>query len=360
MTKDPDLESGAAHDRKQPEPEGDSEPVWTYRGYELHPEEFATAMVHLFRGEVARANVWRQRLDVTTNWAVIATGAAISVAFTKGSPGHIVIILNTLLITFLLYIEARRYRYYELWSYRVRLMETDFYAGMLVPPFRPAPDWAETLAENLLHPHFPISLWEALGRRLRRNFIWIYLVLGISWGLQIWLYPSAAETWTEFTQRAAVGGIPGGLVLIVGISFNAVLMAFALLTIGLQEATGEVLPRFGGEPTSVERKDLKEEKEAWFRPSRRRRQFIAMIITDAEQAVSDRILKDMHRGVTAMQGVGKYTDREHSVLLCALTITEIAQLKALVKEEDPEAFVVVSPAREVLGTGFEPLTRKAE
>lgn len=45
------------------------EPVWTYRGYRLQPSEFNTAMVHMFRAEIARANTWRQRLDTTTNWA---------------------------------------------------------------------------------------------------------------------------------------------------------------------------------------------------------------------------------------------------------------------------------------------------
>jgi hypothetical protein len=35
-------------------------------------------------------------------------------------------------------------------------METDFFGGMLVPPFRPAHDWAETLASSLLHPQFTI------------------------------------------------------------------------------------------------------------------------------------------------------------------------------------------------------------
>jgi len=106
------------------------------------------------RAEVQRANVWRSRLDATTNWAVIATGAALTIAFNQSSH-HGVILLNTLLVTLFLYIEARRYRYYELWSSRIRLMETDFYAAMLVPPFQPAPDWAESLAENLLQPHFP-------------------------------------------------------------------------------------------------------------------------------------------------------------------------------------------------------------
>ena len=43
--------------------EDPEEPVWTYRGYKLGSSEFVTAMVHLFRAEVQRANVWRQRLD---------------------------------------------------------------------------------------------------------------------------------------------------------------------------------------------------------------------------------------------------------------------------------------------------------
>ncbi|MCB0168126.1 MAG: DUF2270 domain-containing protein, partial [Anaerolineae bacterium] len=110
-------------------------------------------MVHFFRAEVYRADVWRRRLDTTTNWAVITTGATLSIAWDPQ-----IIILSTLLVTLFLYIEARRYRHYELWSYRVRLMETDFFAAMLVPPFRPAADWAESLAENLLRPKFPISM----------------------------------------------------------------------------------------------------------------------------------------------------------------------------------------------------------
>ncbi|MGZ9226325.1 MAG: DUF2270 domain-containing protein, partial [Anaerolineales bacterium] len=112
-----------------PPPSDSDEPVWTYRGYRLKSGEFVTAMVHFFRAEVNRANVWRQRLDTTTNWAVVSTGATLSIAFSQPEIHHGIIILNTLLVMWFLFIEARRYRYYELWSYRVRLMETDFYAA---------------------------------------------------------------------------------------------------------------------------------------------------------------------------------------------------------------------------------------
>jgi uncharacterized membrane protein len=327
--------------------------AWSFRGYQLEHGDFTTAMVHLFRAEINRANVWRQRLDATTNWAVISTGAAISIAFTEQFSSPIVIILNTLLITFFLYIEARRYRYYELWSLRVRLMETDFFSSMLVPPFRPAADWAESLAENLLHPEFPISIWEALGRRLRRNYFWMYIVMVAAWLLKVWLTPTAALSWGEMLQRASVGGLPGSAVLLAGIIFNSFVVVFAILTIGLQRASGEILPRFGNED-DVMHTGLKS-GSAWFRPRRRRKQFMALIITDRLEGVSESILKEMHRGVTSMKGVGMYTTEPHNVLLCALTITEIPQLKALVKEADSNAFVIVSPAHDVLGKGFSSL-----
>ena len=70
------------------------EPVWTYRGYRLKTSEFVTAMVHFFRAEIQRANVWRQRLDTTTNWAVVATGATLSIAFGQATVDHSVILLN--------------------------------------------------------------------------------------------------------------------------------------------------------------------------------------------------------------------------------------------------------------------------
>ena len=217
--------------------------VWTYRGYKMRSSEFNAAMVHLFRAEVNRANAWRGRLDTTTNWAVIATGAVLSFAFGDRSAHHSVIILNTLLVTLFLYIEARRYRYYELWSLRVRLLETDFFAAMLVPPFRPNQGWADKMAASLLHPQFPISIWEALGRRLRRNYIWLYALMGLAWLLKVWLLPEAATSWEQFLLRARIGGVPGWIILATGLIVNCTLFVIALATRHLNQATGEVLPR---------------------------------------------------------------------------------------------------------------------
>jgi len=223
-----------------------SQQVWTFRGYKLSPSEFTTAMVHQFRAEVQRANVWRQRLDMTTNWAVVTTGAVISIAFTGEGAPHLVIILNLLLVTLFLSIESRRYRYFELWSYRIRLMETDFFAAMLVPPFHPSADWAESLAENLFHPHFPITFTEALGRRLRRNYLWIFTVIYLAWFAKLWLQPTTAINWAHVVRRAGVGGLSGEVVMGGMFGLCILFALFALITIRLQEAAGEVLPRDEG------------------------------------------------------------------------------------------------------------------
>jgi uncharacterized membrane protein len=343
---------------KQEEPV--EEPVWTYRGYKLKSGEFVTAMVHFFRAEIQRANVWRQRLDTTTNWAVVVTGATLSIAFSQSNVHHSVILLNTLLVLWFLFIEARRYRYYELWSYRVRLMETDFYAAMLVPPFHPSPEWAENLAENLLTPSFPISMWEAFGRRLRRNYYWIFLILLASWVAKIYLFPQAPKDLAEFLERSSVGPAPGVVMIGLGIIFYVFLAIFAVATVTMTRATGEVLPRFGDETATAAPSEQGKPKSllSHLIPRQRRRQLLALIITDKTDAVASRILTDLHRGVTAMQGKGMYTGREHAVLMCALTITEVHNLKSAVAKEDPKAFVIVSPAQEILGGGFAPLEVK--
>ncbi|HSL45532.1 MAG TPA: DUF2270 domain-containing protein [Anaerolineales bacterium] len=336
------------------------EPVWTYRGYRLKTSEFVTAMVHFFRAEIQRANVWRQRLDTTTNWAVVSTGATLSIAFSQPDIHHAIIILNTLLVLWFLMIEARRYRYYELWSYRVRLMETDFYAAMLVPPFHPSPEWAESLAENLLSPSFPISMWEAVGRRLRRNYIWIFLILNAAWVAKIWLFPEPAVNLAVFIERSGVGLISGEIMIALGLGFYGSLVVLALATISMNRATGEVLPRFGEEAvTSIFSEDgIRKGLHAFLAPPHRRKQLMALIITSKAEAVAGRILSDLGRGVTALSGKGMYTGQERSVLICALTVTEVHNLKAAVNKEDSSAFVVVSAAQEILGRGFNPLAEE--
>jgi uncharacterized membrane-anchored protein YitT (DUF2179 family) len=78
----------------------------------------------------------------------------------------------------------------------------------------------------------------------------------------------------------------------------------------------------------------------------------AYIISDKSEEIADKILNQIHRGVTALEGKGMYTGRSRQVLLCVLSKKQIPELKAIVSAVDPEAFVIVVEAREVLGEGF--------
>lgn len=203
--------------------------------------EYTTALVHLYRAEVQRANVWRTRLDTTTNWAVISVGATLTFAFAGPDHHHIVILLTVLLVALFLVIEARRYRYYEVWSSRLRLLESEFYAAMLNPQVAAAPDWAAELAASLRNPRYTISVWEAFGRRFRRNYQYLFTILALAWFIKMMVHPTNLTSWEDFLQRAAIGPIPGPLVLLVGIAFHLLLFGLGWATVGLRQAKGEIL-----------------------------------------------------------------------------------------------------------------------
>ena len=218
-------------------------PAALYPPRKMSSSEFNTAMIHFYRGEIQRANAWRNRLDTTTNWAVITAGATLSFAFGNENAPHFVIIINSLIVAFFLFMEARRYRYYEIWASRVRVLETAYIAPMLAHDEGADERWAEHMARDLITPHFTISEWEAVGRRLRRNYWWIFALLASAWNLKVYLHPHPAETFSVFLYRATVGLVPGALIFTVGILFNLTVIIFALATMRLRDATGEVLPQ---------------------------------------------------------------------------------------------------------------------
>jgi len=81
----------------------------------------------------------------------------------------------------------------------------------------------------------------------------------------------------------------------------------------------------------------------------------AMIVTAEPDAISARVLEELERGVTVLEGMGAYTGAQRPVLYCVITRPEVAALKAIVHEVDPRAFMVIGVAHEALGEGFRPL-----
>jgi uncharacterized membrane-anchored protein YitT (DUF2179 family) len=84
----------------------------------------------------------------------------------------------------------------------------------------------------------------------------------------------------------------------------------------------------------------------------------AMIITSQPDIVSEKILVDMERGVTVLEGTGAYTGEGRPVLYCVVTRSEVQQLKSIVHDADPKAFMVIGVAHEALGEGFQQFKRQ--
>lgn len=85
----------------------------------------------------------------------------------------------------------------------------------------------------------------------------------------------------------------------------------------------------------------------------------ATIITDRPEAVAQQIMADLVRGVTAWPGMGMYSGQGKQILFCVVSRAELAQLKAIIHEADPNAFVVIGVAHEALGEGFKALAEEA-
>lgn len=79
---------------------------------------------------------------------------------------------------------------------------------------------------------------------------------------------------------------------------------------------------------------------------------VAYIVTTRPQEIAAEIDRQMDRGATFLHGEGSFSREEKLVLMCAFKQKQIVPLKALVHELDPEAFLIVCDAHEVLGQGF--------
>ena len=179
--------------------------------------QYVTAMAHFYRGEVGRIMAWRARLDNTTNWAITATSTIFTVAFSIERVPHIIFVFNIAIVTIMLWIEARRYRFYDAFRARVRMLEAHFLVPVVMQRASALEgDWRKLLAEDLIVPGFKITTFDALGRRLKRNYVFIYIVILVAWITKIFLHAQPAiDSWTAFYRALSVGtSIPGWLVAI--------------------------------------------------------------------------------------------------------------------------------------------------
>lgn len=177
------------------------------------------AIIHLYRGELGRMTLYRIRLDTTTNWAFGANAAIISLGLGGKSVPHPLFALAVLLNLAFVWMEARRFRGYEMLKRRVRLLERGYFAPQLDPQ---QPDgWREELAQSLHAPEPPISYLQAASVRMRRNYLLLMALDYVGWLFKL------HRDGGVFSSAEALG-LPAPAVLILAAVLFALMVALAL------------------------------------------------------------------------------------------------------------------------------------
>ncbi len=210
---------------------------------------YVTAMSHFYRGELGRIMAWRARLDNTTNWAITTTSTIFTVAFSIERVPHIIFFFNVAIVWVMLWIEARRYRFYDAFRARVRMLEAHFLVPIVAQNMSLLQgEWQKLVCEDLLLPSFKISKFEAVGRRLKRNYGFIFIIILSAWITKIFLHAKPPITdFASFYSALQVGtSIPSWLVAFV---FVGTFVSVIGITIYIGRKTSGEISEFGAHRT---------------------------------------------------------------------------------------------------------------
>jgi uncharacterized membrane protein len=168
----------------------------------IYDPGYVNAMSHFYRGEMGRIMVWRQRLDVTSNWAITSTTAIIT------------------------------------------MLEAHFLVPMVMENREMLHgEWKKLVCEDLILPCFKISKLEAVGRRLKRNYIFIFILILMAWVTKVFLHASAPiNDFVSFYQALRIGHIPSWLVALI---FAGTFVTVISITIYVSKKSSGEISEFG-------------------------------------------------------------------------------------------------------------------
>ena len=198
-----------------------------------------TVLTELYRGEIDRATSWRGRLDRTTNWTVTIIAAVLTWVFSNPDNPHYLLLIGMLTVMTFHIIETRRYRRYDVWRARIRLLERDVFAAAIHPDdHADHHDWRSELGTDLRRPALKMPFIEAYARRYRRVYLPLQTVLLVAWVVRITVFSAEAGP----IATAGVVGVPGEVVIaVVGLAYFGIgaIMAWPRE----RKATGEMYDR---------------------------------------------------------------------------------------------------------------------
>ena len=112
----------------------------------------------------------------------------------------------------MLWIEARRYRFYDAFRARVRMLEAHFLVPMVMENRAMLQgEWKKLVCEDLILPCFKISKFEAVGRRLKRNYVFIFILIMVAWMTKLFCTDARTNIDPSFIARCGSGIFPPGL-----------------------------------------------------------------------------------------------------------------------------------------------------
>lgn len=173
-------------------------------------------LVHFYRATVGHMDVWRQRMDATTNWAAATSAGMITFAFSNPGSPHFVLLLALAFQGVFLLMESRRYQIFDVWRRRFRTLNRH----VIVPVLRDEPELSAesraalvALSVQLGRLLPEISLPAAAGYRIRRNYGYLFMVTLVAWALRLQLLAGEDGGLAAAIAQARIGELAGGVVV---------------------------------------------------------------------------------------------------------------------------------------------------
>ena len=226
-------------------------PLADYEHEPISRQEYIAAMVHFYRGELQRTLEWRKRMDTTTHWALLTTVGIVTFSFSNPYYAQETLITGMYANFMFLMHESRRFRFFDMWRSRLRMVEENFYGPVIRrDPHSPIPSWGDQVAEDLLHPKFKISRLQAMRARLKRNYSYIFVFLLLAWiGRAVVLPP--VEGPTDLPGIFSIGPVPWWIPVALVVALYGFLVGLMLFTPRVRSIEEQFRPEVLDDATEV-------------------------------------------------------------------------------------------------------------